>query len=138
MRPSMIRCSPHWWLVPTVVAATHAFAQAGVAVPVGRNLHDRPDSAGDAVLEINNAGTYTLNGRSVVAAQLVGQLAALMSRTRDRVVYISADARLPSAAIDSTMALAEGGDVCVAAFVGMQHSGTVSLLGGGLSPGQRR
>jgi len=89
-------------------------AQASVAVPVGKNIHDRPDEAGDVVLEINSAGTYTLNGRSVVAAQLVGQLATLMSRTRDHVVYIRADARLPSSAIDSMMAMAVRGDVCVA------------------------
>src|SRR5262245_11796745 len=117
-----------WWLVATVVASTHALAQAGVVVPVGRNLRARPDEAGDVVLEINLAGTYALNGRLVTAAQLASQLAMLMSRTRDHVVYVRADAVLPSSAIDSATAIAVRGDVCVASLIGMQQAGTVSMI----------
>src|SRR5512146_2344052 len=118
------------WLVATVVAAAPALAQGGVALPVGQNLHDRPDQAGDVVLEINSAGTYALNGLPVTTAQLVGQLATLMSRTRDRVVYILADAHLPSSRIDSATAIAARGDACVASFVGTQEPGTVSYVRG--------
>jgi len=105
-------------------------AQVGVAVPVGRNLRDRPDEAADVVLEINLAGTYALNGRLVTAAQLANQLATLMSRTRDHVVYVRADAVLPSSAIDSATAIAVRGGVCVASLIGLQQAGTVSTVGG--------
>lgn len=118
------------WLVATVVAAAPAFAQGGVALPVGQNLRDRPDQAGDVVLAINSAGTYAVSGRPVTAAQLVGQLAMLMSRTRDRVVYIRADAHLPSSAIDSANAIVARGAACVASFVGTQKPGTVSYVSG--------
>ncbi|HET7372071.1 MAG TPA: biopolymer transporter ExbD [Gemmatimonadaceae bacterium] len=118
------------WLVATVVAAAPALAQGSVALPVGQNLHDRPDQAGDVVIEINSAGTYALNGRPVTTAQLAGQLAKLMSRTRDRVVYIRADAHLPSSTIDSATAIAARGDACVASFVGTQEPGTVSYVSG--------
>jgi len=119
-----------WWLLATVVASTHALAQVGVVVPVGRNLRDRPDEAGDVVLEINLAGTYALNGRLVAAAQLATQLAMLMSRTRDHVVYVRADAVLPSSAFDSAMAIAVRGDVCVASLIGTRQAGTVSTVAG--------
>ena len=118
------------WLVATVVAAAPALAQGGVAMPVGQNLRVRPDQAGDVVLEINSGGTYALNGRPVTAAQLVGQLAMLMSRTRDRVVYLRADAHLPSSAIDSANAIAARGGACVASFVGTQKPGTMSHVTG--------
>jgi biopolymer transport protein TolR len=121
---------PSRWLVATVVAATHALAQVPVAVPVGQNLRDRPDQAGDVVLEINLAGTYALNGQPVSAAQLAGRLAGLMSGTRDHVVYIRADALVPSSAIDSMTAIAARGEVWVASFVGTQQAYTVSLVAG--------
>jgi len=117
-------------LVAMVGAATHALAQAGVVVPVGRNLRPRPDEAGDVVLEIYLAGTYALNGRSVTAAQLANQLEMLMSRTRDHVVYVRADAVLPSSAIDSATAIAARGGACVASLIAMQQAGTVSILAG--------
>src|SRR5512143_969460 len=117
-------------LVATVVGAAPALAQGGVALPVGQNLHDRPDQAGDVVLEINSAGTYAFNGRPVTTAQLAGQLAVLMSRTRDRVVYVRADAHLPSSAIDSATAIAARGAACVASFVATQEPGTMSYVSG--------
>lgn len=117
-------------LIATVVVAAPALAQGGVALPVGQNLHDRPDQAGDVVLEINSAGTYALNGRPVSTAQLAGQLTILMSRTRDRVVYVRADAHLPSSAIDSATAIAARGAACVASFVGTQEPGTMSYVSG--------
>jgi len=83
-------------IVLLCVAATRALAQGGVMLPIGQNLRDRPGQPGDVVLEINSAGTYALDGRPVTASQLVGQLTALLSRTRDHVVYIRADAGLSS------------------------------------------
>jgi biopolymer transport protein TolR len=118
------------WLVATVVAAAPVLAQSGVALPVGQNLRDRPVQAGDVVLEINNAGTYAMGGRPITAAQLAGQLAMLMSRSRDRVVYIRADAHLPASAIDSANAIAARGGACVASFVGTQRPGAVSYVSG--------
>src|SRR5262249_48036937 len=116
------------WLVATVVAAAPALAQNSVSLPVGQNLHDRPDQAGDVVLEINRAGEYALNGRPVTATQIPAQLAMLLNRTRDRVVYIRADAHLPSSAIDSANTLAARGTACVASYVAMQKPGTVSFV----------
>jgi TonB family protein len=127
---SVMRQRSFWWLVATVVASTHALAQAGVVVPVGRNLRARPDEAGDVVLEINRAGTYALNGRLVTAAQLANQLAMLMSHTRDHVIYVRADASLPSSAIDSAATIAVRGEVCVASLIGMQRAGTMSTVAG--------
>ena len=54
----------------------------------------------------------------------------LLSRTRDHVVYVRADAQLPGSAIDSAIALAARGGACVAAFVGLQEPGTVSSIRG--------
>ena len=102
------------YLLVATVVATPAFAQDGVALPVGQNLHHQPDQAGDVVIQVNSAGKYALNGRPVTTAQLAGQLAVLMSRTRDRVVYIRADAHLPSSAIDSATAIAARSAACVA------------------------
>lgn len=118
------------WLLAAAAAAAPALAQSGVAVPVGQNLHDRPDQSGDVVLEISGANTYALNGRPVTAAQAVGQLPLLIARTRDRVVYIRADAHLPSSAIDSADAIAVRGTACVASYVGTQEPGTVSYVSG--------
>lgn len=118
------------WLIATVVAAAPAFAQGGVALPVGQNLRDRPDEAGDVVLAINSAGAYALNGRPVTAAQLENQLPTLIGHTRDRVVYIRADAHLPSSTIDSANTIAARGAACVASFVGTQPRGTVSYVSG--------
>ena len=123
----------HWFLA-TVVLAAPALAQSGVTLPVGQSLRDRPDEAGDVVLAIDNAGAYTLNGRPVAATQLAGRLALLMSRTRDRVVYIRADAHLPSSAIDSATAIAARGTACVASFVGVQERGTLSRVRGDAGP----
>ena len=118
------------WLVATIVAAAPALAQSGITVPVGQNLRDRPDQSADVVLAIIDAGTYVLNGRPVTAAELAGQLATLMTRTRDRVVYIRADATLPSSVIDAASAIAARGGACVASFVGTQQPGTVSYVSG--------
>ncbi|HTR77876.1 MAG TPA: energy transducer TonB [Gemmatimonadaceae bacterium] len=117
------------WLAATVVAAAPALAQ-GVALPVGQNLRDRPDQTGDVVLEISSTGAYSLNGRPVTAPQLVDQLTGLMGHTRDRVVYVRADARLRAPAIDSAMALAARGTACVASLVGTQKPGTASAVSG--------
>lgn len=130
MRPYVNVMRHSHWLLATVVAAAPALAQGGVALPVGQNLRVRPDQSGDVVLEINSPGTYALNGRPVTAAQLVGQLAMLLSRTRDRVVYLRADAHLPSSAIDSANVVAARGGACVASFVGTQRPGTVSYVSG--------
>ena len=118
------------YLLVATVVATPAWAQGGVALPVGQNLHHQPDQAGDVVLEVNSAGKYALNGRPVTTAQLAGQLAVLMSRTRDRVVYIRADAHLPSSAIDSATAIAARSAACVASFIGTQEPGTASHVSG--------
>jgi len=118
------------WLVATVLAAAPAFAQSGVTLPVGQNLRDRPDQAGDVVVEINGPGMYSLNGRPIAAAELASQLATLMRSTRDHVVYIRADAHLPSSAIDSANAIVARGDACVASFVGTQKPYTASLVRG--------
>jgi biopolymer transport protein ExbD len=131
MRPSP---SPFHWLVASVVAAAPVYAQSGVTLPAGRNLRDRPDQAGDVVLEINRAGAYALNGRPVTATQLVGQLEVLLGRTRDHVVYVGADAHLPWVAIDSANAIAARGTACVASFVGMQEPGTMSHIRGDAGP----
>lgn len=118
------------WLVATVIAAAPALAQSGVALPVGQNLGERPELAGDAVLEINGAGAYALNGRPVASTQLAEQLAPLMGRTRDRVIYIRADARLSAAAINSATVIALHGGACVASLVGAQEGGTMSRVRG--------
>ena len=121
-------------LIATIVVAASAFAQGGLTLPVGQNLRDRPEQPGDIVLAIDNSGGYTLNGRPLAASQLAGQLAALVSRTRDRVVYVRADARLPSSAIDSASAIAARGTACVASFVGLQERGTLSRVRGDAGP----
>jgi len=118
------------WVVALCVAGVRAAAQGNLALPLGQNLRDRPGQPGDVLLEIDIAGAYTLDGRPVNAAQLAGQLTTLMSRTRDHVVYIRADASLPSSAIDSANAIAARGMACVASFVGMQERGTVSHVSG--------
>ena len=118
--------------VAAVIAAAPApaLAQTGISLPVGENLRDRPDQPGDIVVEVNSAGAYVLGGRTIAAAQLSGILTSLMSRSRDRVVYIRADARLSSSAIDSVNAIAAQGRACVASFVGMQERGTQSHVRG--------
>ena len=122
------------WLVAIVVAAAPALAQGSITLPVGQNLRDRPDQASDVVLAINGVGTYVLDGRSVTPAELVSQLAILIKRTRDRVVYIRADAQLPSSAIDSAIAIAARGSACVASFVGVLERGSASHVRGDAGP----
>src|SRR5580765_8075414 len=87
------------WLLAALAAAAPALAQNGVALPIGQNLHVRPDQNGDVVLTIDGAGAYALNGQPIAASQLAGELPTLIGRTRDRVVYVRADARLSAAAI---------------------------------------
>lgn len=113
----------------TVIGAP-ALAQTGVSLPLGENLRDRPDQAGDVVLEISSAGAYALGGRPIAASQLAGELTIQLGRTRDRVVYVRADARLSSSAIDSANAIATRANACVASFVGMQERGAVSHVRG--------
>ena len=129
-----------YWILTTIVVAASALAQAGLTLPVGQNLRDRPEQASDIVLAIDNSAAYSLNGRPLAASQLAGQLAALVSRTRDRVVYIRADSHLPSSVIDSASAIAARGGACVASFVGTQQPGTMSLIRGDAGPeaGDRR
>jgi biopolymer transport protein ExbD len=117
------------WLLASLAAAP-ALAQGRVALPVGENLRDRPHQSGDIVLEINSAGAYALNGRPVTAATLLDQLPTVMERTRDRVLYVRADAQLPASAIDSAAAIASRGSACVASFVGTQKPGTASIVTG--------
>ena len=117
------------WLAATVIAAA-ALAQSGVNLPVGQNLHDRADVAGDVVLELDGAGVYSLNGQPVALPQLVQRLTALMRGTRDRVVYLRADARSSATAINSATSIAAQSGACVASFVGAQERGTVSRVRG--------
>jgi TonB family protein len=123
------------WLVAVFVAAVPALAQNGVTLPVGQNLRERPDQAADVVLEIKRPGTYSLNGRPVAAPELASRLATLMTGTPDHVVYIRADAHLPSSAIDSAAAIVARGDACVAALVGTQKPFTVSDVSGDAGQG---
>ncbi len=117
------------WLVAIITGAP-VLAQSRLVLPVGQNLHQRPDAAGEVVLEMNSAGEYALNGQSVAPAQLVGRLVALLSRTRDRVVYLRADAHLSSSAIDSANVIAARSGACVVSLVGVQPRGTVSYVSG--------
>ena len=118
------------WFATTIMAAAPAPAQSGVALPTGENLRDRPEQGGDVVLEINSAGAYALGGRPIAASQLVGELSMQLSRSRERVVYVRADWRLSSSAIDSADAIASRAKACVASFVGMQERGAVSHVSG--------
>jgi biopolymer transport protein ExbD len=118
------------WLFAIVAAAAPASAQTGVTLPVGVNLRDRPEQPGDVSLEISRAGVYSLNGQPIAAGQLAGQLATLMSGTRDHVLYVRADAHLVSSAIDSAVAIAARGNVCVASFVGTRQPYTASFVPG--------
>jgi TonB family protein len=125
--------SPSHWFVATFISvaiAAPASAQGRVTLPVGQNLRDRPDEAGDVVLEIKGPGAYSLNGRPVAAPELVSQLSTLMRNTRDQIVYIRANANLPTSAIDSANAIVSRGGACVASFVGTQEPGTVSHVVG--------
>ena len=119
-----------------VIAAVPApaFAQSGVAIPAGQNLRDRPAQPSDVVLDIDGAGAYALNGQPIAAAQLTANLAPLMRRTRDHVVYIRADARLSAAAINTATTIAALGGACVASFVGGQERGTMSRVRGDAGP----
>jgi TonB family protein len=119
-----------FWMVAAVVRAAPALAQSGVALPVGENLRDRPEQPSDVVLDISSAGLYSLGGRPVPASQLPGIVGALLSRTRERIVYLRADASLPFSAIDSASVLAVRGGACVASFVGRQERGMVSHVSG--------
>lgn len=118
------------WLAAALAGAVPVLAQGSVTLPTGQNLRDRPDRPGDVVLDVNSSGAYALNGRPVTAADLRSQLAILLGRTRDRVLYIRADSRLASASIDSVSAIAARGTACVASFVGTQERGTVSHVSG--------
>jgi biopolymer transport protein ExbD len=122
------------WLVAMVIVAAPAFAQSGVAIPVGQNLPARREFAGDVVLDIDGAGGYALNDRPVTAAQLAEQLAPLIRRIRDRVVYIRADAHLSAAAIDAATAIVTRDGACVASFIAAQERGTVSRVRGDAGP----
>lgn len=127
MRPSSL-------LVAALLAATPAIAQTTVSLPTGHNLRDRAEQPGDVVLDVGNAGTYAVNGAPVSATQLPRVLMNLLSRTRDHVVYVRADAQLPAAAIDSATALVARGSACVASFVGTQQPGTRSFVSGDAGP----
>ena len=116
------------WTIAIAVAGSPALAQSNITLPLGQNLQGRPQQGSDVVLEINSAGGYELNGRPTTAAQLSDQLGMLLRRSRDRVVYIRADARLRSAAIDSANALVAKSTGCVASFVGTQIPGTMSRV----------
>ena len=121
-------------LVATVIAAAPAFAQSDLAIPVGQNLRDRPEQAGDVVLDIDRAGAYVLDGRPVAAAQLVRELSPLVRHTHGYLLYIRADARLSAAAITSAAAIVAGAGACVASFVGAQERGTSSRVSGDAGP----
>src|ERR1051325_7798388 len=114
-------------LTASLVAAGSVAAQ-NVRLPLGQNLHGRPDNAADVVLTIDSAGGYTLNGRPIAPSRLPVEIVSIVGGTIDRVLYVRADARLRASTIDSAMALAIRGTACVASLVGMQEPGTVSRV----------
>ena len=115
-------------MLMSAIALSPGLAQDGVTLPVGQNLHPRPEQAADVMLEINATGFYALNGNPVTTAQFAERLGPLMRRSRDRVLYVRADTRLRSALLDSVNAIAASGGACVVSLVATQRPGTVSLV----------
>jgi biopolymer transport protein TolR len=98
-------------------------------MPQGINILKAEEEPDDIVLGIDDQGKFFLNTKQIQKDQVEPALAALYaSRTKDKIMYLKADRRLPMRDIQEAISMARKAGVRVVSAVTEQTMGTQSTV----------
>ena len=91
-------------LIIVMLVAPMLQNQVQVTMPTASNSADKPDTADQTVVHIDNRSALFVNGRQMASqADAVARLTEVLERAADRTVYLKGDKDAPYSAIMSMM-----------------------------------